>query len=125
MRERAFIAWVPGIVDGKPPEGGGLFRTTSAGRARYLCFLAARDASFDVTLPDVKVRRAPEYDRHSFRNGVMPKYATPSAASPVVEAAATEGGNVSRGQHSRDVTETQHECPAPASATREEGNDGK
>lgn len=78
--ERVFVAWVPGIVDGEPPESGGLYRTTSAGKARYKCYLSARDAGFDdVKLSDVRVRRAPEYDGHKFSQGSMPQYATAPA----------------------------------------------
>jgi hypothetical protein len=72
--ERVFAAWVPGIIDGTYPDGVGLYRATSASKARYMCYLAATDASFEVKVTDVRVRRAPEYDRAVFKNGVMPRY---------------------------------------------------
>lgn len=80
--ERVFAGWVPGIIDGTFPEGVGLYRTTSAGKARYLCYLAARDADFNVSVTDVRVRRAPQYDTATFKQGTMPRYAEFPAGRP-------------------------------------------
>ena len=67
--KRAFIAGTPDI------DGEGVFLAESAGKARYRCFLAARDSGFISSLTEIRVRRAPEFDgmlpKHS---GWMPEY---------------------------------------------------
>lgn len=89
MGERVFATCAPGIIDGgfDVRDGVGLYRTASASKARYLTYLSAKDAGFALSLTDVLVRRAPEYDRHTFKQGSMPSY----AKAPVSGATGGEG----------------------------------
>jgi hypothetical protein len=82
MAVRVFKTFVPRSTDGWTPDAVGLFRAASASKARYLCYLSARDAGWPVLLTDILVRRAAEYDSASFSQGSMPSYArfpTPEA----------------------------------------------
>lgn len=74
MAEKAWRCWVPKI-DGDPEHKCALIRAPTRGRARYLALLSAQDAFPDLSFADMRVRRAPQYDRASFRDGVMPRYA--------------------------------------------------
>lgn len=90
MMERVFAACAPGIIDGgfDVPDGVGLYRATSASKARYLGYLSARDADFNVCLTDVKVRRWPSHDRAQFVQGSMPSFARfPAPETPIGEVA--------------------------------------
>jgi hypothetical protein len=83
--ERAFMCWAPEIVDGTPEDGTvGIYKTANAGKARYLCYLNARDAGFALSLTDVRTRRAPEFDACEFRDGTVPRYIEP-ARTPTEE----------------------------------------
>lgn len=44
-------------------DGSKLVFATSAGKARHCVVRAARDAGYDTTYADVRVCRAPHYDR--------------------------------------------------------------
>ena len=73
---KAFFYWVSGFGDTEE-ESGGLFRATTAAKARYRSFLNIRDAGFDYTFADIRVRRAPEYDGSLFQNGTMRQFVEP------------------------------------------------
>lgn len=75
MGERVWGAWIPALS-----HGVGLYRTTSRGKAKYLCMLNAQDAGYEVSLTEVKARRRPEFDGSTFRNGVMPEFVAARAA---------------------------------------------
>lgn len=76
MEKRVWAAWIPAISD----NSVGLYRTTSRSKAKYLCFLSARDVGYKVSLTEVKARRRPEFDGSTFRNGVMPEFVAARAA---------------------------------------------
>ncbi len=62
-RKRAFFVWCPWLSAG--PETGhcGVVFAASAGKARYLTLLSARDSYPNLTFADVAVRRARAFDR--------------------------------------------------------------
>lgn len=45
---------------------------TSRGRARQATMLSANDAGYRVSFTDVRVRRAPEFDRREMLHGTVP-----------------------------------------------------
>ena len=45
---------------------------SSAGKARYSTFLAARDAGFNVSLIELLVRRRPDFDQSLVRGSKIP-----------------------------------------------------
>lgn len=72
--EKAWLCTLPWL------QGpGGLVRAPTRSKARYLGYLNAREAFDDVRITDIQVRRAADYDRHTFRDGTMPKFAEPPA----------------------------------------------
>jgi hypothetical protein len=52
---RWFHCWIPGINSEDDPAK---YKATSASKARYCCYLSARDAGYRVTFADIHVRRA-------------------------------------------------------------------
>ena len=73
---RVFAGWIPRIGEGR--EMTGLYRAHSAGQAKAACLAHAREAGYDVRLPDVRVRREPAYDAVNFRVGISLEYAPPA-----------------------------------------------
>ena len=43
----------------------GIVFNTTASKARYVTYLSAKEAGYEPRLPDIKVKRAPEYDNHT------------------------------------------------------------
>jgi len=53
---KAFEVLLPG------DEEGGIVAAETSGKARYVAFLAARDANYDFLITKLRVRRAPQFD---------------------------------------------------------------
>ena len=73
MAEKAWRCWVPSI-GGDPEVRCAVVRADTAGKARYRTFLQAGDSWPDLSITEIRVRRAPEYDGMTFRSGIMPEY---------------------------------------------------
>ena len=59
--------------------GDGIYFAASAPKARYAALLQARDAGFRVGFPDLRCRRAPEFDGRTYcgrtpNRGIDPIY---------------------------------------------------
>lgn len=72
---RAFYCWVP-CIGGDGEDNTGVYRAETRSKAKYLCYLNAHDAGFDIGFPDIRVRRAPAFDVSQFNNGTMPEFIT-------------------------------------------------
>lgn len=71
-----WFCWVPKLGGDVATGNGGLHRAATASKARYLCYLNARDAGYySITFADIHVRRERAYDSAKFHDGVMPRYA--------------------------------------------------
>lgn len=82
MPTKAFFYWSPSIGGGPGQEEGcGVIRAATAGKARYSAWLSAKDAFQDMKITEIRVRRAPEFDRLHFRDCSMPRYARLDDAS--------------------------------------------
>lgn len=71
---KAFFCWVPKL-GGNPETGnGGIHQAETAGEARYSSYQNAQDAYPEISIIDVRVRRAPVFDGVQHKNGIMPRF---------------------------------------------------
>ena len=67
--QKAFI--VSHITIGCP----GVYKAETAGKARYMAYLAAKNAGFDIRLIDLNVVRSKQYDNYQIgQSGVALEY---------------------------------------------------
>lgn len=57
MSNKAFEVLLPGETE------GGIVAAETAGKARYIGYLGALDANYDLPITKFRVRRAPHFDR--------------------------------------------------------------
>ena len=56
----------------KISEGWGVVKSESASKARYQSYLSAKDAGFEISITDITVLRAKEFDNATYCGKPMP-----------------------------------------------------